>query len=144
TLCRSFGADFCWELRLQDTNGASPQPHEACLWPLLQCKNLTHLHQIFDFKISSVTDSSRRVRTRTHGGVRGRRVTAAPMPIKRALRNVDEGQGVSRRASWRSTAAKNAGASRSPYGDKTEGISTMQRIFGSAGAADKLWSGLLA
>jgi hypothetical protein len=36
------------------TNGASPQPHEACLWPLLHCKNLTHLHQIFDFKISTL------------------------------------------------------------------------------------------
>ena len=34
------------------TNGASPQPDDACLWPLLRCKNLTHLHQIFGFKIS--------------------------------------------------------------------------------------------
>src|SRR6516165_4125109 len=24
TLCRSFGADFCWELRLQDTRGGRP------------------------------------------------------------------------------------------------------------------------
>ena len=30
------------------TNGASPRPDKHVL---LQCKNLTHLHQIFDFKI---------------------------------------------------------------------------------------------
>ena len=38
------------KIQTSDTNGASPQPDERVL---LQCKNLTHLHQIFDFKISS-------------------------------------------------------------------------------------------
>jgi hypothetical protein len=46
--------EFINELQLQYTNGASPQPDNACLRALLQCKNLTHLHQIFDFKISSL------------------------------------------------------------------------------------------
>jgi hypothetical protein len=37
----------------QTTNGATPQPEAPCFSRLLRCKNLTHFHHIFDFKISS-------------------------------------------------------------------------------------------
>ena len=51
-------AEFFNELLTQDTNGASPQSDDTCLFVLLQCKNLTHLHQIFDFKISRFRSSN--------------------------------------------------------------------------------------